>query len=320
MSDNFYLSWESYKTTFISSFKTFKQEDYLYDVTLVTDDERHVPAHKIILAAASDFFKKLLATAVDNKPMIFVTGVTTESLENLIKFIYYGEIEIPQLEVNDFFATANKLKIKGVKNKNVEETPAPTTYDLSQAQKPISYDISKAQKPISQDIPIPIFSTNQKSSNSQVQNPFSQDTPIPIYSSNQQTPSSDQNVADESVVDVPDEISYDIKTEATNDVVDLVDNEKQEKEKDKNPDLTNMFIFNGLHWECAFCGKTSNSSSNIRLHVEIHVEGLSFTCDICQQKFKSRFLLYNHRARIHAKKNQKIGIYDALAKSQNANR
>ena len=31
-----------------------------FDVTLVSDDEQHIQAHKIILSASSDFFKNIL--------------------------------------------------------------------------------------------------------------------------------------------------------------------------------------------------------------------------------------------------------------------
>ena len=52
-------------------------------------------------------------------------------------------------------------------------------------------------------------------------------------------------------------------------------------------------------WKCSFCGKTATTRSNINLHVEIHIEGLSFPCKICNMSFKSRNILYRHRNIVH---------------------
>ena len=49
-------------------------------------------------------------------------------------------------------------------------------------------------------------------------------------------------------------------------------------------------------WSCLACAYTSTSirSSQIRLHVETHIDGLSYTCDICNKEFRSRYQLYDH--------------------------
>ena len=50
-------------------------------------------------------------------------------------------------------------------------------------------------------------------------------------------------------------------------------------------------------YKCALCGKTSNQNSNIRTHIETHMEGLQFPCQICGKTFRSRKVLYNHLAK-----------------------
>ena len=49
------------------------------------------------------------------------------------------------------------------------------------------------------------------------------------------------------------------------------------------------------NYECKSCGKICASSNNMRKHVEIHIEGLSFECNICGSTFSTRMSLNNHR-------------------------
>ena len=55
----------------------------------------------------------------------------------------------------------------------------------------------------------------------------------------------------------------------------------------------------GELWMCKTCGKSSSNKSNMNKHVEIHIEGLSFGCQLCGQTFRSRDILNNHKKRFH---------------------
>ena len=50
---------------------------------------------------------------------------------------------------------------------------------------------------------------------------------------------------------------------------------------------------------CKYCSKSFNKLFNVKEHVEIHFEGLSFPCDLCEKTFRSRNSLRNHNARNH---------------------
>ena len=47
-------------------------------------------------------------------------------------------------------------------------------------------------------------------------------------------------------------------------------------------------------WICLECSKTANNMSNMRKHVEIHLEGLKYSCSSCSKDFRSKNLLYLH--------------------------
>ena len=60
MADKVSLKWEDFHSSVRKSFSSLRNEQDLFDVTLVSDDEKHIAAHKLVLSASSDFFKNIL--------------------------------------------------------------------------------------------------------------------------------------------------------------------------------------------------------------------------------------------------------------------
>ena len=54
-------------------------------------------------------------------------------------------------------------------------------------------------------------------------------------------------------------------------------------------------------WRCLVCDHTSKgpTSSDIRRHVETHLEGLVYTCNLCSQSFRLRNSLAKHKFHNH---------------------
>ena len=49
------LKWNEFRSSVSKSFEVFRHEDYLQDVTLVTDDHCKVSAHKLVLSASKAY-------------------------------------------------------------------------------------------------------------------------------------------------------------------------------------------------------------------------------------------------------------------------
>ena len=47
-------------------------------------------------------------------------------------------------------------------------------------------------------------------------------------------------------------------------------------------------------WTCLECNRTAVNSSNIRIHVETHIDGLCYTCKFCSKEFRFKIKLYDH--------------------------
>ena len=53
MSEKFSLKWNDFHSNVSKSFEMLRNEEYLQDVTLVSDDDFQVKAHKLVLSASS---------------------------------------------------------------------------------------------------------------------------------------------------------------------------------------------------------------------------------------------------------------------------
>ena len=52
-------------------------------------------------------------------------------------------------------------------------------------------------------------------------------------------------------------------------------------------------------WRCLACEYTTTYSSHVRRHVEKHITGLSYTCNLCSKEFRLSNSLSNHKSTVH---------------------
>ena len=116
MSQKFSLKWNDFHSNVSKSFGLFRNEDYLHDVTLVSDDHHQVSAHKLVLSACSEYFKNIFK--LNNKPnahpLVCLDGISSGDLKDILDYMYIGEVQIFQEDVNRFFSIAQRLKIEGL--------------------------------------------------------------------------------------------------------------------------------------------------------------------------------------------------------------
>ena len=120
-SENFCLRWNDFESNVSGAFRELRAESDFFDVTLACDDAqgRTLQAHKVILSACSTFFKQMLrntqnAAPGHPNPMIYLRGVRMTDLESVLDFMYHGEVNVAQNDLNSFLAVAEDLQIKGL--------------------------------------------------------------------------------------------------------------------------------------------------------------------------------------------------------------
>ena len=119
--EHFNLAWNQFESCTAATFKNLLAEQDFADVTLACDGGEQVTAHKVILAACSPFFRKVLLANPHQHPLLYLKGVKFDDLQLIVKFIYKGQIEIGRDGLAEFLATAKELEVKGLMEAN--DTP-----------------------------------------------------------------------------------------------------------------------------------------------------------------------------------------------------
>ena len=124
MSEKLCLQWNDFTDNVSTAFATFRNEVDFADVTLVSQDGHQLEVHKVILAASSPFFRNLLKKKKHAHPLIYMRGVKSIDLTAIIDFLYNGEANIFQENLDSFLAIAEELQLKGLtgqKNDDVSD-------------------------------------------------------------------------------------------------------------------------------------------------------------------------------------------------------
>jgi len=131
-SENFCLRWNDFEANVSGAFRDLRAESDFFDVTLGCSDSngRSLQAHKVILSACSSFFKQMLRQQQTHNPAhphpyIYLRGVSYCDLSSVLDFMYHGEVNVAQEDLNSFLAVAEELQIKGLTNKEGEPTKKP---------------------------------------------------------------------------------------------------------------------------------------------------------------------------------------------------
>ena len=90
-------------------------------MTLVCEDREQLEAHKVILSACSPFLRNLLKkTNKHPHPLVYMMGMNARVLEAMLDFIYQGEANIVQDDLEGFLLIAEQFQLKGLTGKNYE--------------------------------------------------------------------------------------------------------------------------------------------------------------------------------------------------------
>merc|ERR1712038_1584830 len=116
-SEKFCLRWNDFETNISVAFRELREDKDFFDVTLACDDQQ-MQAHKVILSACSPFFRSVLKKNAHSHPLLFLKGVKYVDLVAVLNFMYHGEVNVAQEELNSFLAVAEELKVKGLTQNN----------------------------------------------------------------------------------------------------------------------------------------------------------------------------------------------------------
>ena len=288
--EKYCLMWNQFQSNITKALSDLRKDSDFFDVTLVTEDFQHISAHKMALAASSDLFKTILKRAQSSNPhpLIYLSGVSAKDLNFVLDYIYHGEVELFQNDVYEFLNVAKRLKIEGL----IGESPPPPAAE--EKREVFINEIKTKEKEAN-------IETKKKKTRIENKSKKIKDSAVKMENKMEDVihVNTEGNIGNEFLVDefvpvdpsAPSDVKSDVMNRSVSieDALAIVDTYIEDQDADG-------------WWKCKTCLKTSKSRPNIRKHAEIHIEGLSFACQLCGMTYKTRMSLDQHRKLKHTKK------------------
>ena len=259
MSEKFLLKWDDFHSSVSQSFSKLRTESHFNDVTLVSEDGDQMAAHKVVLSASSSFFRKILIDNPHANPLLYLGGVSSHNLSLVLEYIYQGEVQIHQEHLDGFLKTAKKLTVEGLLSKLI----------YKQYNKEVKEDLTVKIEGSLSNPESDISTYKCENDDAEVKEDLTARPSNKIYTENEEKPK--------------------VKYALGNQFKDML-GQKRKKLYHRTTEG---------NFECLACGKFGNNHANMRKHVEIHIEGLSFICQLCGKIFSSSNSFYRHCTKFH---------------------
>ena len=119
------LTWPTYSDHLKIMMKELMMNEDFSDVTLVTEDKKHLKANMNILSACSPVFNDLLKKEKNSNTIMYLRGIQFSEMESILQFIYLGEATFYAERMNEFLMVAKSLEIKELWNAKTRSTDEP---------------------------------------------------------------------------------------------------------------------------------------------------------------------------------------------------
>ena len=126
---NYFLQSNDFHKSFHSSVVKLKNAGDFCDVTLVSDDAKPFQAHKLVLSASSEFFREIFRIGSNSNPLFYIRGLSERSLQSILQFLYFGEVQIDEKELGKFLDAAKDLKLTGLYEEDTQTTDSETNFE-----------------------------------------------------------------------------------------------------------------------------------------------------------------------------------------------
>jgi len=333
-SEKFCLRWNDFETNISAAFRELREEKDFFDVTLACDDSQ-IQAHKVILSACSPFFRNVLRRNPHQHPLLYLKGVKYKDILAVLNFMYMGEVNVAQEELNSFLSVAEDLRVKGLtQNNSSAETPKaskpePPKQIIKPRDPPERDPIAPPPKRIRPPVPSPQLSVpiqSYRAEDDDVQEvvpvksephdlahlPMAPVEQPQVYHHNQEQEMVEEHHEQGTVAldDYADEsYGYDQYGEGYDDGSGMMDSSGMAMgPADGNKDMENLINskmtkvpacgISRSQWQCLECPYSSNNNHNVYLHIESkHIQHQGYFCNICNKtcQTKNAFRMHNKR-------------------------
>jgi len=319
----FSLRWNNYQSHLVTAFESLLDEKDFVDVTLGVEG-RKLPAHKMLLSACSPYFREVLKGNPCQHPIIILRDIKFDDLFSLLQFMYNGEVNVAQDQLNSFLKSAESLKIRGLTDNESENSDRPPV--SSQSRERVQEN-SLQPPPVKKKRPYPESNptTHNPPSNSlQASAPQkpSHTTPIipasvptrpepvkqeVIELGDEQYENSDQYSQEPSATDATyaqDHTNQSYDDSGAHAMVPAEEGGMEDIQGDSAQGGWNYEQYNASHQSfdryelhCNICGKGFHHAESLRPHLKMHTGETK--CNMCGKTLSRKFDLKKHIENVH---------------------
>lgn len=297
------LRWNNYQRHLVTAFDSLLSTQDFVDVTLGCEGKK-LPAHKMLLSACSPYFKDLLKDNVCGHPIIVLRDVNYSDMKCLLQFIYNGEVNVLQEQLDSFLRTAESLQILGLTNSEAghnsdKEVPDAVHNNGGSCSSPMNRKRSLQKNNVSYDL----LQIDHKNSNLDFEKDKSH---LPEKMAKLDDSSDDTNIKHELIELTDDETGdrecYEEGMDADSDLAgggfyeedhvkdNLVNGGQYNSSANQTipvegtPEFYDCAFADGRSgWQCSLCERTFSHIGSTKQHMAVH-QGRT-TCPVCAKVF-----------------------------------
>lgn len=99
------------------SWQALQVEKDFYDVKLACEDKQ-IKMHRLIISSFSPILRNVLKFNQSPHSLIYLSRVSYRNLQNLLRFMYQGEVDGAEEDLSSFLGVAEDLNVKGLCENN----------------------------------------------------------------------------------------------------------------------------------------------------------------------------------------------------------
>ena len=245
MSEKFSLKWNDFHCNVSKTFSALRTEEDFQDVTLVSADLQQVSAHKVVLSACSKYFKNILQQNRHSNPLLCLDGVTSSELQSVLDYIYQGEVQVYQENLDRFLAVAERFQLEGLMN----------LPDTNKQEENVYQTLEELMSPT------PTQSSGERRGYSQVKSSTVKTETTAIVNIDEDTASN--------IEEIDAKIAENILKNSDGTFSCLLCGKSGSKKKDNLKKHVETHL-EGLSFPCPYCGKIFRSRNALQIHNSRH--------------------------------------------------
>ena len=282
---------------FLQNLRGVMFEKDFCDVTLISDDQKILKSHKLVLSACSAIFKTIIQNSNHSYPVIYLRGIKYAEINAILTFLYNGEALISKSNLQIFLKVVEDLKIKDlVYDSELMETCSTNEGDVTSDDNAVvdqpthldNADNLKEKPTVDVQERLKTFSTTEE----KILEAFLKER--------------EDQVKDVIVCDICDfklgsDEEFKVHKNSVHLMCDICDkiyatyqcvkvHKKSQHEMKEKP----------FRFECKNCDYKSNSKEKLRIHCEAIHQNVQYECDICHKVSNDPSNARRHKRIMHS--------------------